>query len=109
MEVLFKSLISEDFIKFLAPLLLFVVGIIIETKYVGRIAMFSNAASLYLFYHSINMPLVLGIIVNVVITIGLVGGLSRFFKIPLFSAFYSIGWIASSVVTAILLIYGLSI
>jgi len=98
---------SEAGLRILTPFILVVVGIIIETKYVPRVVMFTNAAALYIFYHSINMPPGLGLIVNLAIIIGLIAGVSRILNIPLISLFYDIAWIASSVVTGFLLLIGL--
>ena len=86
-----------------------IIGIIIEKKYVSRIAMFTNASALYIFYQSLNMSLILGIIVNSIIVIVLIGGISRFMKSSLPAQFYKVGWVASSAATAILLIYGLTL
>jgi hypothetical protein len=109
MNVIFQSLVSEAGLRFIAPFALMVIGIIVETKYVGRVAMFTNAVALYIFYHSINMSTGLGIIVNAIILIGIIGGISRLLNFSLMTAFYHIAWIASSGVTAMLLLYGLTL
>ena len=71
--------------------------------------MFTNAAALYLFYHPINMSWTLGIIINIVIIIGVIAGISRLFKFPLVAQFYQIGWVVSSAITGILLLYGMNL
>jgi hypothetical protein len=109
MNVIFQSLISENALRFITPFLLVIIGIVVETRYVNRVAMFTNAAALYIFYHPINMSYGLGVFVNFAILIGIVGGVTRILKISLFAAFYQIAWIISSVVTGILLLYGLSL
>ena len=109
MNVIFQSLFSETALRFITPFVLVIVGLVVEKKYTGRVSMFTNAVALYIFYHSINMSSALGIIVNIAIVFGLVGGFARLFNIHLFTAFYKLGWVASSVVTGILLLYGLSI
>lgn len=108
MNVIFYNLFSDVTLRLIAPFVLVIIGAVIETRYVGRVAMFSNAAALYIFYHPINMALGLWLIVNSVILIGLAGGISRLLNIPLVTQFYKVAWIASSVVTGILLLYGLT-
>jgi len=100
-------LITEAILRFITPFILIAIGIFVETRYPGRVAMFTNAAALYIFYHPVNMPFVLGLIVNIAIILGLIAGFARIFKIRLVSEFYQVGWIASSAVTAVLLFYGL--
>lgn len=106
MNVIFHNLFSDATIRFIAPFVLMIVGIIVETRYVSRVTMFTNAAALYIFYHPIDMPSELGLIVNATIIIGLMGGVSRILNVPLVTRFYKIAWIVSSAVTAILLFVG---
>jgi hypothetical protein len=107
MRVILENIISSNALDLITPLALVAIGIIIETKYVGRISMFTNALALFIFYHGKEMSTGLGWIVNIVIILGIMGGISRFFNFSLPQQFYKIGWVASSVVTAILLLVGL--
>ena len=109
MNVILYSLVPDSALRLLAPAVLVLVGIIVETRFVGRIAMFTNAAALYVFYHPINMSQNLGLLINSAIIIGIIAGIARFTRTKLPAAFYKIGWVVSSLVTAGLLLYGLSL
>lgn len=109
MEVIFSNLISEKVLDLILPFALLIIGAVVETKYVGRVALFSNALALFIFYHSIIMPFLLGLIVNSVIIIGIIGGFARIANISLFGGFYKFAWIGSSAFTGLLLLYGLSL
>ncbi|MGV8171660.1 MAG: hypothetical protein ACP5OA_03120 [Candidatus Woesearchaeota archaeon] len=107
MQVLFGNIVSSNTLDLIVPISLMIIGIVIETRYIGRISMFTNALALFIFYHGKEMSSGLGIIVNIVIVLGLIGGISRFFRFSLPQQYYTIGWIGSSAVTAILLLAGL--
>ena len=107
MNVVGYSLVSESVLRLFTPFALIIIGAVIETKYVGRVAMFTNALALYIFYHPVKMGLFFGLLINSVIILGIVAGISRVAGFSLPSQFYQMGWIASSVFTAILIVVGL--
>ena len=107
MNVLFQNYVSPNVLMLITPFILVVIGFLIEKYYVARVAMFTNAIALYVFYYPIDMPTILGIIVNSAVVIGIIGGFTRLFKISMNDDFYTIAKIVSSTATGILLITGL--
>jgi hypothetical protein len=104
MQVLLKSLIPPQFLIFVSPIVLVLIGIYVERKYMSRVSIFANAAALFTLYYPIEMPTWLGILINAIIVLGIIAGIAYATNSRLSKQYYQISWIASSVVTAFLMV-----
>lgn len=75
----FFGLIPGEYYRLIGPLSLIILGLVIdkkakETKYTGRLSMFSNSMALVSFYILIpTAPFLLKILVNVALVLGIIG------------------------------------
>ena len=79
LENIFFGLMPEQYYGLIGPLSLIILGLVIdrkakETKYTGRLSMFSNSMALVSFYILIpTAPLLLKILINVALLLGVIG------------------------------------
>ena len=89
---------------------LIIVGLIVETQYVGRIAIFMNSVALTTFFYKFgSLPDWLVWYINLSTVAGVIAILSYIFDESLPSEFYTLTGLFSSVISGMILLYGLSL
>lgn len=110
MEIWISQILTPEVMQILPAITLIIVGLIVEKKYVGRIAILTNAVALSTFFYSIsNLPLWIILYINVLTIFGLIALVSYAFKIKLPKEFYFIAGIFSSAISGALLIWGITL
>ncbi len=103
------QILPKEFILLLAPISLMVIGFLVEKYYTGRITMFANAMALVSFFAFFeNIPFLVVLYINIATVLGIVGLISYVLKHPLLEAYYHVGRIVSSVITAMVILWGAS-
>jgi hypothetical protein len=110
MELLLTTFLSDQLLAILPVLALIVIGAIVETSYVSRTAIFSNAIALNSFYYTFtNLPVWLTLYINLLTIAGIISLLSYMTKKSLPKEFYQVSGLFSSVVSGFVLLYGLGL
>ncbi|WMW25850.1 hypothetical protein RE474_03795 [Methanolobus sediminis] len=110
MEIILTSFLPNQALDILPSISLIFVGVIVETHYVSRIAIFANAVALTSFYYTFTaLPLWLVLYVNALTVAGILSILSYMSKKSLPTEFYQISGLFSSVISGLVLLYGLSL
>ncbi|MFA5259017.1 MAG: hypothetical protein WC402_02990 [Candidatus Pacearchaeota archaeon] len=105
-----SQLLPIELIEILPALTLIIIGLIVEKKYVGRVAIFANAIALSTFFYKIqNLPLWTIWYINILTIFGLIAIFSYAFKIKLPQEYYWLAGVFSSVVSGILLFWGMTL
>lgn len=109
MELMLFKMLPPTLVHLIAPCALILIGWIVERKFVGRVATFSNvmAANMY-FYCSPSIHPLLAIYLTVGLIVGIIGFLSRGLKTSLPSRYYAISYAYSSIVVGALILLSAS-
>lgn len=96
---------SREFILVLAPLSLIAIGLVVETKYTGRVTLFANAMALVSFFATLSSVPTWAIwYTNIMTILGFIGFVSYAVKQPLFEMYYHIGKIGSSIIAGLVIL-----
>jgi hypothetical protein len=110
MSIWIGELLPLRLIQVIPAITLIAIGLIVERKYVGRIAIFTNAIALSTFFAQIdNVPSGIIWYVNILTIFGAIAIISYSFKLKLPKEFYFMAGIFSSVISGILLIWGMTL
>lgn len=107
MNDLWIAALPSIYAGYLAPFSLILIGYLVEKKFVGRIAMFSNAIALNLHVYALQStsPLLVWY-ANIGLLFGVVGIVTYALNISLHGIFYKISWLyASFIVGFIILVF----
>jgi len=105
-----SQLLPLELIEILPAITLIIIGLIVEKKYIGRVAIFANAIALSTFFYKIqNLPTWTIWYINILTIFGLIAIFSYAFKIKLPQEYYWIAGIFSSVISGILLFWGMTL
>jgi hypothetical protein len=104
----FQSIIPLKLVSLLAPLALISVGAYVEKHFVGRITTFANVLALNIFFFSFqSIPTWLVWYLNIGIIFAVFGFASYIMKESLPQAYYSLNLPYCSIVSGLVLFYGL--
>jgi hypothetical protein len=109
-EIWVSQFLPKGLVIVLPAVTLIIVGIIVEKYYVGRISLLTNAVALstfFAFIENLNWGIILYI--NILTIFGIVALISYAFRIKLPKEFYFIAGVFSSIISGVLLIYGLTL
>lgn len=110
MEIWLINWIPKGFILILGPLSLISIGYLVEKYYTGRITLFANAVALVTYFYQFSpLPAWLVLYINAVTILGLMGFVSYAVRFPLFELYYQTGRLASSFITGMILLWGMSV
>lgn len=110
MNIWISQIFPVELIRILPAITLIIVGLIVEKKYVGRISLLTNAVALSTFFAFIeNIPTWTIWYINILTIFGIIAIISYAFKIKLSKEFYFIAGIFSSLISGILLLWGLTL
>ena len=102
--------IPTKFMSLLGSASLILVGILAEKYYTGRLTLFANAIALITFFGSLpQIPIWIEWYTNIITILGIIGLLSYGFKKSISTEFYTIAKIGGSIITGLVLLYGLSL
>ncbi len=102
---LFIRSIPSEYVLLLPTFSLIAVGYLVETHYVGRISVFSNAIALgTYFYNYENLPFLLSAYINILTVAGLIAVFSYASKKSLPDDFYRLSKIFSSIISGIIIL-----
>lgn len=105
-----SQVLPLQLIEVLPALTLIIIGLIVEKRYVGRIAIFANSIALSTFFYKIpDLPTWTIWYINILTIFGIVALFSYAFKIKLPKHFYWSAGIFSSVISGILLFWGVTL
>ncbi|RXG34180.1 hypothetical protein [Methanohalophilus sp. WG1-DM] len=110
MDIYLATLLPNTLFNILPALTLIAIGAIVEKYYVGRIAIFSNAVALTSFYYTFSdLPFLLVIYINILTVVGILSLASYLSKTSLPTEFYTFSGLFSSLVSGMVLLYGLTL
>ncbi len=108
MEIWIAQFLPKALILALPAITLIVVGLIVEKNYVGRISLLTNAVALSTFFAFIeNLNFWIILYINILTVFGIIALISRAFKIKLSKHFYFMAGVFSSVISGVLLLWGM--
>ena len=102
---LWISGIPSIYVGYVAPFALILIGFLVEKKFVGRVALFSNtlALNLHLYVES-NPNFLLAWYANIGLALGIIGIISYAFNWKREGIFYDISWLYMSIIVGILIL-----
>jgi hypothetical protein len=110
MDIWIANFLPVKVLDILPAVTLILVGLIVETQYVGRIAIFMNAVALTTFFYKFTgLPDWLIWYINLSTIAGIIAILSYIFDESLPSEFYTACGFFSSVISGFILLYGLGL
>lgn len=110
MGIWLLNLLGSKIITVLPAVALIFVGFLAEKHYTGRLTLFANAIALVSFFYSFAiLPTWLIFYINALTIVGCLSLVSYIFKFPLPKEFYSMAGIFSSIVSGIILLWGLTL
>lgn len=109
-QIWLAEILPMKIIEILPALTLIIVGLIVEKYYVSRIAIVTNAVALSTFFVKVkSTPIAIIWYINILTILGIIALFSRFFKISLPKEFYTIAGIFSSLISGVILLYGIKL
>lgn len=110
MSILVAQIFPVQFMEVLPALTLILIGLIVEKRYVGRIAIFANAIALSTFFYKIpSLPLWTIWYINILTIFGIIALISYATKTKLPKEFYFMAGVFSSIISGILIIWGMTL
>ena len=104
------KLVGTNIFEILPAAALIAIGFLAEKHYTGRLTLFANAVALISFFHDkANLPNLIIVYINILTLVGILALTSYAFKFKLPKEFYSLGGIFSSVISGIILLWGLTL
>jgi len=110
MEIWLTNIIPIGLIELLPAITLIVIGWIVEKRYVGRVAIFSNAVALTTYFYKFSkLPYWLVVYINALIIVGILALISYVFRFYLPRSFYYFAAFFSSCISGIILLWGMNL
>lgn len=101
----FVSIIPENIIRLVTPVILIIVGYLVEKRFIGRVSLFTNTIALNIFLYSLTIPNYLMWYANIGMIAGIIGIFSYAIKYSLPTFFYILSYIYSSIPVGLIILY----
>jgi hypothetical protein len=101
----FSNIIPSEWIFSIGPIILLIVGHLVEKKYVGRMTIFTNTMAINIFFFSKNVPELFVWYANIGLILGIISLFSYYYRSPMPTWMYTVAMIYSSIPIGLIMWY----